>query len=104
MLHWPAKKLRPGEHVSGAIWFLLPDQQQLQIRSGTPRTEAEKEKMLIQQSKMAAMGDMISMIAHQWRQPLNQMSYVLMNIDSAYEFKELTPKYMDEKVKEGTKL
>lgn len=64
----------------------------------------EKEKMLIQQSKMAAMGDMISMIAHQWRQPLNQMSYVLMNIDSAYEFKELTPKYMDEKVKEGTNL
>jgi len=64
----------------------------------------EKDKMLIQQSKMAAMGDMISMIAHQWRQPLNQMSYVLMNIDAAYEFKELTPKYMDEKVKEGTKL
>ena len=64
----------------------------------------EKEKMLIQQSKMAAMGDMITMIAHQWRQPINQMSYVLMNIDSAYEFKELTPKYMDEKVKEGTKL
>lgn len=64
----------------------------------------EKEKMLIQQSKMAAMGDMISMIAHQWRQPLNQMSYVLMNIDSAYEYKELTPEYMDEKVKEGTRL
>ena len=63
-----------------------------------------KEKMLIQQSKMAAMGDMISMIAHQWRQPLNQMSYVLMNIDAAYEYKELTPKYLDEKVREGTKL
>lgn len=68
------------------------------------RAHREKEKMLIQQSKMAAMGDMISMIAHQWRQPLNQMSYVLMNIDSAYEFNELTPEYMDEKVKEGTQL
>ncbi len=64
----------------------------------------EKEKMLIQQSKMAAMGDMLSMIAHQWRQPLNQMSYVLMNIESAYEFKEMTPKYMQEKVNEGTRL
>ncbi|WP_345976888.1 cache domain-containing protein [Sulfurimonas sp. HSL3-7] len=64
----------------------------------------EKEKMLIQQSKMAAMGDMISMIAHQWRQPLNQISYVLMNIEAAYEYKELTPQYMDDKVKEGTKI
>jgi len=64
----------------------------------------EKDKMLIQQSKMAAMGDMISMIAHQWRQPLNQMSFVLMNIDAAYEYKELTPKYLDEKIKEGTNL
>ena len=68
------------------------------------RSKREKEKMLIQQSKMAAMGDMISMIAHQWRQPLNQMSYVLMNIESSYEYKEMTPQYMDEKVKEGTKL
>jgi signal transduction histidine kinase len=62
----------------------------------------EKEKMLIQQSKMAAMGDMISMIAHQWRQPLNQLSYVLMNIEGAYEHKELTPKYLKEKIDEGT--
>lgn len=64
----------------------------------------EKEKMLIQQSKMAAMGDMLSMIAHQWRQPLNQMSYILMNIDSAYEYKELTSEYLDAKVKEGSKI
>jgi signal transduction histidine kinase len=61
----------------------------------------EKDKMLIQQSKMAEMGDMLSMIAHQWRQPLNQLSYVLMNIQSAYEYKELTKEYLDEKIKEA---
>ncbi len=66
--------------------------------------QREKEKMLIQQSKMAAMGDMISMIAHQWRQPLNQMSYVMMNIDGAYDERTLSREYLDEKLKEGEQL
>lgn len=34
----------------------------------------EKEKMLIQQSKMATMGEMIGNIAHQWKQPLSLIS------------------------------
>ncbi|HIC42923.1 MAG TPA: HAMP domain-containing histidine kinase, partial [Sulfurimonas sp.] len=66
--------------------------------------QREKEKMLIQQSKMAAMGDMISMIAHQWRQPLNQMSYVMMNIDGAYDERSLSREYLDTKLKEGENL
>jgi len=66
--------------------------------------QREKEKMLIQQSKMAAMGDMISMIAHQWRQPLNQMSYVMMNIDGAYDDRSLSREYLDTKLKEGENL
>jgi signal transduction histidine kinase len=36
----------------------------------------EKDVQLIQHSKMAALGEMISMIIHQWKQPLNAISMI----------------------------
>ncbi len=40
----------------------------------------EKEKMMLLQSKHSAMGEMISMIAHQWRQPLACVSTIVSRI------------------------
>lgn len=40
---------------------------------------------LQEQSKMASMGEMIGAIAHQWRQPLNEISITIQNLKYDYE-------------------
>lgn len=58
----------------------------------------EKDGMLVQQSRLAAMGEMIGNIAHQWRQPLNALNLVLGNIEDAYEYSELTEECLHEQI------
>ncbi len=59
----------------------------------------QKEQLLIQQSKMAAMGEMIGMIAHQWKQPLNALSINVFDIKDAYRYGELDEEYINNMVK-----
>ncbi|WP_419768627.1 sensor histidine kinase [Arcobacter sp.] len=53
-----------------------------------------KDKAILEQSKMAKVGSMISMIAHQWRQPLSELSGVLMELETATRFKKVDEKHI----------
>ena len=50
----------------------------------------EQEMLLMQQSKMAQMGEMVGMIAHQWRQPLSAISAASIQAEMKYRLDQLT--------------
>jgi len=54
----------------------------------------ESERVLMEQSKMALMGDMIQAIAHQWRQPLNALGLYVQDIPSAFAAGEINTAYV----------
>jgi PAS domain S-box-containing protein len=58
----------------------------------------QNERLMMQQSKMAAMGQMMSAIAHQWRQPLNTIAIYIQDFEDSFRHNELTEEYLKELV------
>jgi signal transduction histidine kinase len=63
-----------------------------------------KDLVLIQQSRLATMGEMLHNIAHQWRQPLSTVGLILQNITLDYEENLLTPSSLQEYADKGQQL
>jgi C4-dicarboxylate-specific signal transduction histidine kinase len=54
----------------------------------------QEQDLLQQQAKMAAMGEMIGNIAHQWRQPLNALSALNVGLNMKYKMGRLNDEEM----------
>ncbi len=64
----------------------------------------QKDQIMFRQSRLAAMGEMVGNIAHQWRQPLNAMVLIIQSFQMKQMLGKLNDKFIDSQVDEGIKL
>ena len=58
----------------------------------------QKDQLMIQQSRMAAMGEMLGNIAHQWRQPLNVLGLQVQELRMAYKVGKFSEELLNSSV------
>ena len=64
----------------------------------------QKDQIMFRQSRLAAMGEMVGNIAHQWRQPLNAIVLIVQSFQMKQMLGKLDDKFIDSQVDEGIKL
>jgi len=58
----------------------------------------KKDQLMLKQSKLAQMGELLSMIAHQWRQPLNATNAIVGDLLIKIERSNYAPNYFAQKL------
>jgi len=63
-----------------------------------------QERMMIQQARLAAMGEMIGNIAHQWRQPLNALGLIIQGLRFDFRDGLVTGELMEQTSKQAMQM
>lgn len=64
----------------------------------------QKERVIMQQARLAAMGEMVANIAHQWRQPLNALSLLFTKLELAFMQGKLDEQMMEKSARKSELL
>jgi len=61
-----------------------------------------KEALLIEQNKSYEVGQMVGIIAHQWKQPLHYLNLLIEDLGMEYDYQPLSGEYVRDFVQKGT--
>lgn len=96
-IEFPVSLLLNGVQIDGK-WHGIGFMRDITETKKMQNELKEKDTIMLAQSRQAAMGDMISMIAHQWRQPITAISMSAQNMQLDLELEDIDPKRFDEKL------
>ncbi len=71
------------------------------IYKNNQKLQKKRELLLMHQNKLASMGSMIENIAHQWKQPLSQLSFAMANLEIRMKKGILDEEKLKEKIDES---
>lgn len=83
--HWMATTISPIHDENEKITHYISIESNIDEKIKMAETLQNQEKVMLVQARHAAMGEMISMIAHQWRQPLSLLSTIASGAQAKYD-------------------
>ena len=88
----PVALLNRGDELGEVVKYAAVIKEMVEKKTAENR---EKDLLLLEQSRLAKMGEMVGNIAHQWKQPLNSINLIVANLLEAYRFQELDEKLLE---------
>lgn len=68
------------------------------------KNSRKKDLIMIQQARLASLGEMVANIAHQWRQPLGSLMMIIQSFQTKMELGKLTCEFVNQKVDDALLL
>ena len=103
-----------GDDISFALGNLLQERLRREAEQALQEESAErllameelrqKDQLLLQQSRQAAMGEMLGNIAHQWRQPLNSLGLIVQELPIMYGLGKMDKGYLENNVQKAKQV
>jgi len=82
-------------------YYLMFNARDITEKKASEETLERNRGLMIYKSRLAAMGEMIANIAHQWRQPLSRLNLMISNIEDAYNYNDLDEAYFKDQIEKS---